>query len=137
MSFRDSSINTSYENVCSLARWLQQATKHRREITALPAGSSFLIQILGDALTGQGIQHGDTIDCERVDTLEQGQLGLLRTPYGLMLRLYYSNDSMIRLVPASPEYATLCLPISDVQIIARPLRLERWYVSIDEMEDGT
>lgn len=125
-------ITTNHENVCSLARWRKESTKHKQELTALPAGSSFLIQILGDALTGQGIQHGDLIDCERTDTLEQGQLGLLRTPYGLMLRLYYSNESMIRLEPANGEYATLYLPPSDVQIIARPLRLERWYVSIDE-----
>ena len=126
--------NTTESNVRSLARWRQTAAKHKQELSILPAGSSFQIQILGDALTGQGIQHGDTIDCERVDRLEQGQLGLLKTPYGLMLRLYHSDGEVIRLEPASPEYATLYLPASDVQIIARPMRLERWFITSGESE---
>lgn len=126
--------NTTESNVCSLARFRQTASKHKQELSILPAGSSFLIQILGDALTGQGIQHGDLIDCERTDTLEQGQLGLLKTPYGLMMRLYHSDGEVIRLEPASAEYATLYLPTSDVQIIARPLRLVRWYTTSGESE---
>lgn len=131
---RSTNINTSESNVCSLARFRKTASKHKQELSILPAGASFLIQILGDALTGQGIQHGDLIDCERTDTLEQGQLGLLRTPYGLMLRLYHSTASMVRLEPANQEYATLYLPPDDVQIIARPMRLERWYIPLEEVE---
>lgn len=133
MSDRDSSTNTTHENVSSLARWRRTASNHRQELSLLPAGSSFQVQVLGDALVGASIQHGDIIDCERVDTLEQGQLGLLRTPYGLMLRLFYSDGEVIRLEPASMEYATLYLPFSDVQIIARPIRLERWYITESEV----
>lgn len=132
MSLED--ITTNLENVCSLAAWRQSASKHHQELSLLPAGSSFQVQILGDALAGQSIQHGDLIDCERTDTLEQGQLGLLKTPYGLMLRLFYSDDEVIRLEPASPQYATLYLPPSDVEIIARPIRLERRFTAIGESE---
>jgi SOS-response transcriptional repressor LexA len=125
---------TTGENVCSLAAWRRTASQHKQELSILPAGSSFQIQILGDALTGQGIHHGDLIDCERVSTLAQGELGLLKTPYGLLLRLYHSDGTMIRLEPANSDYPTLCLPTSDVSVIARPLRLERWFTTFDEME---
>jgi len=134
MGLLDSSTNRESSNVCSLVNWRRTAAQHRQELSILPAGSSFQVQILGDALTGAAIQHGDLIDCERTDTLEQGQIGLLRTPYGLMLRRYYSDGEVIRLESASPEYVTLYLPPSDVEIIARPLRLERWFVSFDESE---
>jgi SOS-response transcriptional repressor LexA len=124
----------SESNVTSLVNWRATAALHKQELSILPAGSSFQVQILGDALVGASIQHGDVIDCERTDTLEQGQIGLLKTPYGLMLRLYFRDGDVIRLEPASMEYATLCLPPSDVQIIASLIRLERWFVSYDELE---
>ncbi len=63
--------DSSESNVRTLASWRRTASK--QELSILPAGSSFQIQVLGDALTGQGVHHGDTIDCERVTTLEQGQ----------------------------------------------------------------
>lgn len=127
-------ITTNHENVCSLAAWRRNASNHRQELSILPAGASFQIKVLGDALVGESIQHGDVLDCERVTTLKQGQLGLLKTPYGLMLRRFFSDGEVVRLEPASLEYVTLYLPSHEVQIIARPLRLERWLVSLDEME---
>ncbi len=51
-----------------------------------------------------------------------------------MVRLYHSDGEVIRLEPASSEYATLCLPSHEVQIIARLIRLERWLVFFDELE---
>jgi SOS-response transcriptional repressor LexA len=133
MSTTKETINSA-SNVTSLVNWRATAALHKQELSILPAGSSFQVQILGDALTGVFIQHGDVIDCERTDSLEQGQIGLLKTPYGLMLRRYFRDGDVVRLEPASVEYATLCLPPSDVQIIASLIRLERWFVSYDEME---
>jgi SOS-response transcriptional repressor LexA len=120
--------------VFSLSEFRTNLLSYRQDLTLLPAGSAFQIQILDNSMRDEGIRAGDLLDCERVNTLEQGQIGLLKTPYGLRVRRYFDKGGMILLVAANPIHPELYLPPSDVQIVARPIRLERWFVSFEERE---
>jgi SOS-response transcriptional repressor LexA len=122
------------KTVFDISDFRTNQTTYSQDLTLLPAGSAFQIQILDNSMRDEGIRAGDLLDCERVEEIEDGHLALVKTPYGLRVRRYFDKGGMIHLQAADPTHPELFLPPSDVQIIARPLRLERWFVSFDESE---
>jgi SOS-response transcriptional repressor LexA len=97
----------------------------RQQLTLLPVDENFIASNLSDALTGEGINHSDQLHCLRVNRVESGELGVVNTPYGLMIRRYHVEENYIRLEAANPQFPTLFLPPQSVHIIGRPYKLVR------------
>src|SRR4051812_47781771 len=91
----------------------------------LPAHRIFIMRVRSDDLKAAHIQKGDFISCEHTDRLEQGQFGVLQTPYGILLRFFFQTEDYVRLEPVSCDFATLYLSSREVQVIGRPLLLHR------------
>lgn len=76
--------------------------------------------IVGDSLTGRGIQDGDMAVVRRTfdaSELRQGQLLAVWTPYGLLLKfVYWTLKGKVRLVSANPAYEDLVLDADDVSV---------------------
>ncbi|OLE52125.1 MAG: hypothetical protein AUG51_19400 [Acidobacteria bacterium 13_1_20CM_3_53_8] len=117
--------------VCSIEGWRRAALSNKQTVTLLSAGSSFKIKVHDDSMKDEGIRAGDLIDCERADSLASGELGLMRTPYGVMVRRFLIVGCVVCLEAANAEYPKLCMDCCDVEILGRLLKLERRF---DESE---
>jgi SOS-response transcriptional repressor LexA len=96
------------------------------EILMLPANGIFHMRVCSDDLVSALIQKDDFISCERTDRLEQGQFGVIQTPYGILLRYFFLGpEGYVRLEPISSDFATLCLSPHEIKVLGRPLLLQR------------
>jgi SOS-response transcriptional repressor LexA len=118
-------------NVYNLEEWRQLENLRRvartrtKELAMLPVGASFIVHIDTWSLSGAAIVSGDRLSCERADTLMRGQLGIVRTPYGILPRFVYFEPEYARLETADHTSPTLCLPLHEVEVIGRPVKLVR------------
>ncbi|MGB7925588.1 MAG: S24 family peptidase [Pyrinomonadaceae bacterium] len=97
----------------------------RRTLTLLPVGERFIASNLSDALTGECIRRSDMLHCERTNRALYGDLVIVNTPDGLLLRRYYAEENYVRLEAANASFPTLYLASQQVHIIGRPYKLVR------------
>lgn len=82
-----------------------------------PVGLFFAVEIVGDALTGAQIEHGDWLIFRQSQEANNGQLCAVQTPDGLTVRRIYFEPEAVRLAPINNDYAERCYDYSAVEIL--------------------
>lgn len=82
---------------------------------------SFVLQVMGDSMIGDGILDGDLAVCERAKAAQDGDtvVALIDNSYATLKRFYREAKGGIRLQPANPKYAPLFPQMVEIQGIVR------------------
>jgi SOS-response transcriptional repressor LexA len=105
----------------------------RRRVRAIkgarPCDRYVSAPVSGDSLRDDGILDGDQAILKltfELSEVTQGRLVVVRCPGGnLMKHFHLTDDGMVRLASANPEYPDLYFELQDVEVQAIVVRTER------------
>lgn len=103
--------------------------KIRRVKDARQSDRFIATRVVGNSLSGDGINNGDYAICKitfEMHEVRSGRLVIVKTPLGLLIKHFYlMNDGSIRLASANSDYPDLFFELEDVEIQAVVVRTER------------
>ncbi len=89
------------------------------DLTDLMLGPNrFVLEVIGDSMSGDNIQQGDYIICERCETAKDGEIvvALINDSDSTLKRLQKNLDNTITLLPSNPKHMPVTYPAQQVKI---------------------
>lgn len=84
------------------------------------------VEVVGDSMTGDGIQNGDIIIYTKTPVASPGTLVVVETSEGVFVKRFYpAPNDMIRLVSSNPDFEDDEVPSAEFKILGIVKRLER------------
>lgn len=97
--------------------YIEQAIDVQRLLIQRPA-STFLLKVSGSSMKEAGIFHGDLVVVDRSLSPRAGDVVIARVEDGHVIKHYESEDGVVLLMPANPEYEAIRVtPDTDAAIV--------------------
>jgi repressor LexA len=109
---------------------LRDDVREAFELDRKLVGSSdaFILEVVGDSMTGMGILEGDLAIVEPTDErdLQNGEVVAARVDGDATLKRYFANGGKVVLEPANPDYAPILVhEHNDVEVLGRVSGIHR------------
>ncbi|EES73478.1 repressor LexA [Paenibacillus sp. oral taxon 786 str. D14] len=82
-------------------------------------GTCFVLEVDGDSMNGDGIEHGDFVVIKQQPVVENGDIALLRIEDEITLKRIQREGGKIILVSSNPAYPKRAVPERNVQVVGK------------------